>query len=488
MFERFLNTSSKGNQLVFCSVIIFVFHLIFKMTFLDYSGFWYDETFGLYYSLQDWGLIKHTSEWDINAPLYYYFLWIWRNLFGISEYAIRFSSVLFSSLAAVMLFVLSIKYTNRTTAFLSLLLFTVSNEMFFFAHEARVYSIVLFLALCSTYFYFNLLNKKSAASIIFLGIVNFLLIYAHYLTGFILVFQVLILILFFNKSFFKQISIAYAITILLCLWRFTQKTFLHILNNQKSFKEWVAVPTLADLKNTFGEFLNGNDLLYFYLILLSGTLIYLLASKQIKFKEKAEKTKMVYLFFVGILPGIICFLVSQVSPFFIKRYFLFSLPFLFLFIGFVISMIPQKTIKYSVITLISAACFIAYFRIDLKTPKEMDYREAMVLVKKLKTESTVVLVENRDLGALFAYYYDKDIFSDFNGLTSRLKENNIYPVSSPQDLSEIDFKKYPNLILTQSFENLNSDNESLLKELSLKYKKRTLITRYKGIKLLFFAN
>src|SRR5438132_4046761 len=136
------------NTLLF--VLIVLVHVAYKMMYLDYSGFWYGETFNLFFSQQDWGLIKHISEWDVNPPLYYYFLWIWRNLFGEGEFAIRFSSVLFSSLSAGMIYIFAAKYFNRVTALVALLLFTSSNEVFFYSHEARCYSIVLFFCLCSS--------------------------------------------------------------------------------------------------------------------------------------------------------------------------------------------------------------------------------------------------------------------------------------------------------------------------------------------------
>ena len=122
-----LKDISQQQKLVGSFLLIVILHIIFKSFFLDYSCFLYDETFSLFYSLQDWGLIKHTSEWDIVPPLYYYVLWIWRHLFGISEFAIRFSSVLFSSVAAGVLFLFTQKHFGKIAAIAALLFYTASN-------------------------------------------------------------------------------------------------------------------------------------------------------------------------------------------------------------------------------------------------------------------------------------------------------------------------------------------------------------------------
>src|SRR5687768_1936035 len=109
----------RSNTFVFFLLVIV--HVAYKVLYLDHWGFWHDEAFSLYYSQQHWGHIKHISEWDINPPLYYYFLSIWQNLFGNTEYAVRFSSVIFSALAGGMLFLFCARNFNRSTGWLAVL-------------------------------------------------------------------------------------------------------------------------------------------------------------------------------------------------------------------------------------------------------------------------------------------------------------------------------------------------------------------------------
>lgn len=479
----FLKNISQQTKLVGIFLQIVLLHIIFKSYLLTYSGFWYDETFGLFYSQQDWGLIKHTSEWDMNPPLYYYFLWIWRNLFGISEFAIRFPSVLFSALAAGMIYIFSIKNFNKTTAFIALLIYSASNEIFFYAHEARCYSILFFLTLCSSYFYFNLLHKKSIGSVILLGVINFLLIYTHYLTGLILAFQVLLMLVFFNKQFAKQVGAAFLITALLAFWRFTKKTILLIFGHEKNF--WLAKPTFYDFKTTIYDFFNGEEIFLTYVILILAVLIAIRLGALLK---EFGNIKPIYILLCGAGVVIICYAVSTITPVFTKRYVVYALPFICILIGFIVSQITNNKLKYIATGVICMMSIYSFSKIDFHTPKPMNYRDAMVFIKKEKTDNTIVLVETKDMRDLFNYYYDKNIFSDLKNMNAKMSENSIYAIAGVEDLGEIDFTKYNKVILTQSFVKPSPENNNLLKTIASHYKNQTTNTNYTGVTILVFSN
>ncbi|MHB8260157.1 MAG: glycosyltransferase family 39 protein [Bacteroidia bacterium] len=495
----FKNNTSPQTKLVVSFILIVLLHIIFKLVYLDYSCFWYDETFGLHYSLQDWGLIKHTSEWDLNAPLYYYFLWLWRHFFGISEYAIRFSSVLFSAFSAGMLYVFSYKFFNKTTALIALLIYTSSNEIFFYSHEARCYSILFFLTLSSSYFYFNLLEKKSVSSIILLGIINFLLVYTHYITGLILVFQVLLLLIFYNKAVFKRVSIAFGITFLLVCWRFTKKTILLILNHEKS--PWMTKATFEDLKNTIYSLFNTQQIFFFYLILMAAILIIKFTNYQIShlspalsegkgvssLREDGRWVRFLYLLLSSVGTILICFAIGTITPFFSKRYVVFAIPFICILIGFIVSSLNNRSQRYMATALICLISLYSFSKIDFRTPKHMNYRDAMVFIKQEKTPSTLILIQTRDMRDLFAYYYDISFFMDYYNTEIDLNKQHIYTISGADDLKTIDFTKYDKVILTQTFVKLDETNENFLKSIASHYKTRTLVKEYENIDIIIFS-
>ena len=479
---RFLNNISSHAKLIGIFLLIVISHILLKSYLLDYSGFWYDETFGLFFSQQDWGLIKHTSEWDLNPPFYYYFLWIWRNLFGISEFAIRFSSVIFSALAAGMIYIFSIKHFNKTTAFIALIIYTSSNEIFFYAHEARCYSILFFLTLCSSYFYFNLLNKKSISSTIWLGLINFILIYTHYLTGLILVFQVILMLVFYNKEFAKQVAIAFLLTFLLSFWRFTKKTILLIFDHKKSFSFNKA--TFYDLKETTYDFFNGKEIFFAYLILIIILSIILLFNK----KNAPINIKPIYLILCSAGVIIICFVIGTITPIFRKRYVVYAIPFICILIGYIASQITAKKLKHITTSVICIISLYSYSKIDFCTNKEMNYRDAMIYIKKEKTPETAVLIETIDMRDLFNYYYNKSIFSDLKNMNEKMKKNSLFLISGSEDLNNIDLTKYNKIILTQTFVKQGAENDSLIKTISNHYRNKIINRNYKGVDILVFSN
>jgi uncharacterized membrane protein len=479
--KKYLN---HPKQLVISFLLIFFFHLIFKSLFLDYAGFWYDETFGLWYSQQDWGLIKHTSEWDLNPPLYYYFLWIWRHLFGISEFSIRFSSVLFSSLAAGMIYVFSAKHFSKITGLIALLVFTSSSTILFFAHEARCYSIVLFLTLLSSYLFLGLLKEKKISTAIILGIINFLLIYTHYLAGFILMFQVIIVVIVFKKDFFKSAGIAFLVSFIVGFWRFTAKTIALIFHHEKSF--WLKTATWYDLKTTFYDFFNNKSQLLLYVAITLIALGIILYKKRNLVLVRESKIKFLYVLLCGVATILLCFIVGLKTPVFLMRYLLYTSPFLYIAIGFIISTTPQKT-KYVLSGFICVLSIYSFENLSFRTPKTMNYRDAILVIKQLESVNTVILAETRDIGPLFAYYYDKDIFSDYAAMFGKMNAKNIYFVSSAADVEALDLKKFDKIILTQSFDNVNPENESLLKFLSSKYKLKCSVKYYNGVNILAYT-
>lgn len=477
-------TNFFGDHPAVSFLLIFLVHLFFKSLYLDYSGFWFDEVHCVFFSGQHWGHIKHVAEWDINPPLYIYFTYLWRNLFGISEYSIRFACVLFSSLAAGMVFIFSARFFNKTTAILSTLIFSASSTILFFAHEARSYSLLLFLTLCSSWLFLSLLQKKNTWQLILLGVVNFLLIYTHYFTVFLFLAQWVIVFIASEKEVFRRILYAYLITLGLSLWRFTAKTILVVLNHEKDF--WLPKAGLTELKNALCAFFNNSNTLIFYALLTAVILVHLFYVKRFAKNSKPENLRLLYIIFCGICTVILAFGISQLTPIFLMRYLLFTSPFMYITIGYFISISDVK-IQYGAISLLLLVCVYSFSQLQLRTPKSMNYRDAMPVIKQVQSPNTIILAETRDLEPLFTYYYDKDIFTDYYNETDRMHRKNIYFVSTVKDVEAIDLEKFDKVILTQSFDDVNPENKNLLDYLSSHYKLRHSVKYYTGVNILAYT-
>ena len=214
--------------------------------------------------------------------------------------------------------------------------------------------------------------------------------------------------------------------------------------------------------------------------------MYLLITKQFVFNENPEKIKFSAIVLFGIGGMFICYFLFFLFPEFSKNYFFFTSPFLYILIGVLISKLGSE-IKYAIAgaTIFFGLCSFAKMNLNVKKP--MDYKNAIMVVKKLQKPGTAILAETKDVGFLFAYYFDKNSFKDFTEMESKLKEKNVYLVTTQEDIRAIDLNKYNRVVLTQTFQDLNPDNKKLIDHLSSLYKFNAITKRYGDPTIILFA-
>lgn len=478
MLEKiFSNNSDKitKNLWVYFSGI-FCINLIFKITGLESSSFWYDEIISVQSASLDFGHIKHVSEWDNNPPFYFYCLSVWIKLFNDSEFTVRLLSVIFSSLSAGFLFIIANKFFNKISAINVSFLYLASNFLFFYSHEARAYSLVVLLVLLSTFLFLSFKYKNSWLFIFLLGLINFLIIYTHYIAGLVLLFQLILMLAFYDKPQKIKFSYSLLITLIFVLLRFTKKQFLLIFSFGKAdAKFWLKKSDYSDLIDVFYEFLFSKELVIpFILIIIFGLIIYR------KYKTTEINFSIIYSVLIGVGSILILYVLGKISPLFLDRYLIFSIPFILLLLSFSLSFFKHKLLG----VLISGIIFLFFvFKIDFKTDKGMDYKNAMVFIKAIKKENDLIIVKTKDIQPLFSYYYDKDYFK------LQIKElppsENVIFCNSWSDVT-VDLNKYNRVIVIDSFDDLNPNEMDFVSQLSLLRKKKASVNFYEDIKISFY--
>ncbi len=168
---------------------------------LDFQGLWYDEAFSVYlaqFSLAD---ITARTAADIQPPLYYYLLHFWIVLSSDREFALRFFSLFFGVLTVPLLFVTARRlFADRAVALIASLLATLSPLYLWYSQEARMYTMITFLLLLSSYALLRALTPTPNLSrlrqgreqwwIVF-ALANITAVYTHYFAFVIIAFQVL---------------------------------------------------------------------------------------------------------------------------------------------------------------------------------------------------------------------------------------------------------------------------------------------------------
>lgn len=118
---------------------------------LDAQSLWYDEAFSVYLAHFDLAEITTRTAADIQPPLYYYLLNLWIVLAGDSEFAVRFVSLVFGVLTVPLMFVTARRLFNRIAALIGAFIAMLSPLYLWYSQEARMYTLITFLLLLSSY-------------------------------------------------------------------------------------------------------------------------------------------------------------------------------------------------------------------------------------------------------------------------------------------------------------------------------------------------
>ena len=154
------------------------------------------------------------------------------------------------------------------------------------------------------YFYFKLKESYSYKLIIALGVVNFLMIYTHYISGIIIVFQAILCFIYFEKK--QKMFFGYSLFILigLTLLRFTKKQILLVIafnSTEKTF--WLQKSNYEYLKEVLGEFLLNQFLIIPFLVLIFLSFLFLKVKNY-----KSMNFEVLYFSLIGSCSIIIVFI------------------------------------------------------------------------------------------------------------------------------------------------------------------------------------
>jgi mannosyltransferase len=119
---------------------------------LDFQSLWRDEVDAIRFATASWDDLLHMFVMPgQNGPLYYLALRSWLHLAGLSEYALRFFSVLLGTLAVPLVYRLSRRLfpSLPSLALLAALFTATSPYLVWYSQEGKMYSLVLVLVLVS---------------------------------------------------------------------------------------------------------------------------------------------------------------------------------------------------------------------------------------------------------------------------------------------------------------------------------------------------
>jgi mannosyltransferase len=170
---------------------------------LGAQSIWFDESSSVYIaklSFTQFAQVLPTLE--RSPPLYFLILHYWVILFGTSEFAVRLLSALFGVLALPMIYVLGRQLFNEEVGLVAALILALSSFNIQYSQEARMYSLMVLLALLSMYFFTRFLQRNTVAISVGYVVSTTLLLYTHVYGMFVIIAQnvFLLTLLFLSRE------------------------------------------------------------------------------------------------------------------------------------------------------------------------------------------------------------------------------------------------------------------------------------------------
>jgi len=396
---------------------------------LDFQPLWWDEGWTVYFATSDIPSMVARTAIDIHPPFYYLLLHLWILFLGSSPFAIRFFSLLVGVLSLPLIFLVARHLFNPSIGLLAALVWAVAPFPIYYSQEARMYALVTFLGLLSTFFALQIWKGLKGEISIGLWAAYILTTtaaaYTQYYAAFIPLAQILFLLILarHNLSLILKWLAAQAIWLLFCApW---------ILFAGSKLIDYVATKLVkeADLPLGFATYM-GSHLATFglghlpeptYLAWLGiipllfaalGVGSALLPASKVspEQKEGALGESVLFLLLYLFVPLLSGFLINLRFPFRaagIERLLLLVTPAFYILVALGLSSLKGKrTLLYLAGLILIALCGLSLFDFyTIARYAEDDYRPLIARLEALaQPEDVIVAVHPWQVGYLRSYY------------------------------------------------------------------------------------
>ncbi|MFH1339233.1 MAG: glycosyltransferase family 39 protein [Candidatus Omnitrophota bacterium] len=190
----------KGKKYLGLFLAVILVGSILRIYHLGRSSLWFDEAKSVIYSEK----VNLKTIWTgivdryYPSPLYELFIHYWGEL-GNSEVVLRLSSVLFSVISILAIYYLGGLLFDRKVGLLSAFILALSPLHVYYAQEARMYSLIILLAVMTVYFLKRFLQSGRVVFCAWYSILHVLNIYTHYMTILILFAEIVFFGLYWKR-------------------------------------------------------------------------------------------------------------------------------------------------------------------------------------------------------------------------------------------------------------------------------------------------
>ena len=460
-----LNLFTKNNSKHFTILLLILVSLVTKTWHISSHPIQLDEPFTIFTSNLGWADFCETFINENNPPLHFIIIKLIIYLFGFSEFALRFFSVLCMSFSLYFVYKSAQYIKGWESGIIASTLMLFSNLILVYSHQVRAYALLVLLASMGYYFIIKVIKKGNWSDIFGLGFSIGLLAYNHFMGIVFSCFLASSLFLYWkDPNTRKNLFVSFTIGVLL------YAPYLPIFVTRfldSSGGTWVQPPEgIMDIYILFWKFFNKPIPTVLAIILfVTGNVIWYKKDKIILLNHA-----LLYLSFIGL------FLLSLVIPLYLDRYLIFIAPVLYVQIGLNISRIQKIVpLKLKWGSLILPILLMLTFKIDSDINQSQDKKWAEI--EKFK-KNTAVIVDPKWERLNYCYYsnVNKYFVTTRDAFEATLIDNNIY---NKNNFPNTYFQNLPDTIIVSSSGEIKS---KLYRELAINY--NSIATSHSEVTLL----
>ena len=191
--------SKRPTQAIILVILVLILLLAYalRLVNLEAFSFWTDE--GLTPLRSGYDLLEIVSNRiiiqdgvtkDTHPPLYYLIIHFTRQMFGESDFAYRYPSLLAGVLLVPLLYQFARRLQSNLAGLFAALLVAVNPLQIYYGNEARMYTIVVLLAAAASYVLWRALSGADLRrSLLLYGLLAGLALYTHYTAVFLIAVQ-----------------------------------------------------------------------------------------------------------------------------------------------------------------------------------------------------------------------------------------------------------------------------------------------------------
>lgn len=406
---------------------IFLLSFLLRVYHLGNESLWRDEVYSVEVArLSVSEIIQFCRVEDVHPPLYYLILHFWIALWGDSDFAVRFPSAIFGSVAPWALFRVGATLFNKNVGVLGALILTFSEFHIQYSQEARSYSLMALLAVLSFDSFILLLRGNNRFAPLRYLCVTALLLYTHVYGFFLLLSHNLyILLLFCFAERPPKISLKTWLLLQACVFLayfpWIDAVIQQTLKVQGGF--WITRPNAFAMANSLATYSGSRFSLVFFLTLILLPLALTVLDRRRRKPGAAEQYGVaqpalvtasatpdappaLLLVCVWLLtPLLLPFLISQfASPIYLTRGTIGASPALYLLLAHALDTFKRNTfLHFAAISLVLVFSAVNVWRYHGKIKKEQ-WREIVQYVDSQTRRGELLLFHEALCQGSFDYY------------------------------------------------------------------------------------